>query len=325
MIVILNSDVLYTNAFVHQRLHQNWRRFADGCRSVNAELVFPRTALYEIELRQQELYDLEIRAIKTSSAQLQRYGIKFDAPLPEKLIKVADVVQLFRDTGVTVRIEDATLEDFQDAELRAAKHLPPAPPRTPPTDKKAADDSDEMRDLVIWAIACRLAVTYDGALLLSRDKVHTGKFGRAEAEEKGLLIAIEFDEALGILGAETEAGRIASAFLREAWNELRNSRLPMPEQFGVKTITMPIFVQGEYGLASASFSFTCVSDSGRRFSASAEVSDIQEDHFRLKISDARVERSLLENGNIDIQVPRHAAPEKNDLAERLSELRDILR
>jgi hypothetical protein len=325
MLIILNSDVLYTNVFVHKRVHQNWRRFAEGCRSVNAELIFPRTALYEIELRQQELYDFEIKSIGNASALLQKYGIQFNAPIPEKLITAPNIVQLFKDTGATVRVEIATLEDFQDAERRAAMHLPPAAPRTPPTDKQATDDSDEMRDLVIWAVACRLAVTHGGALLLSRDKVHTGRLGRAEADEKGLQIAIEFDEALGMLGAETEAGKIASAFLSEAWNELRKKGLPLREQFGVKTIIKPIFVQGENGLASARFSFTCAIDRDKRFSAMAEVSDIQENHFHLKISDAHVDKNLFANGNFEIQVSRHGAPEANDLEERLGDLRKILR
>jgi len=47
--MLVNSDVLYTSSFVHQRVHQEWRRFTEGCLNVNAELVFPRTALYEIE------------------------------------------------------------------------------------------------------------------------------------------------------------------------------------------------------------------------------------------------------------------------------------
>src|SRR5688572_9711011 len=123
MLVIVNSDVLFTTVFVHQRVHRSWREFAAGCRSVNAEMVFPRTALYEIELRQKELYDGETRAIESASALLKKYGVEVDAPPPQELIKTPDIVQLFRDTGVAVRIEDATLEDFRDAERRAAMHL----------------------------------------------------------------------------------------------------------------------------------------------------------------------------------------------------------
>jgi len=59
--MLVNSDVLYTSSFVHQRVHQEWRRFTEGCLSVNAELVFPRTALYEIERQQKELCEREVK------------------------------------------------------------------------------------------------------------------------------------------------------------------------------------------------------------------------------------------------------------------------
>jgi hypothetical protein len=48
MLVILNSDVLFTDAFIHKRVHKHWHQFADGCRSVNAELVIPSTALWRL-------------------------------------------------------------------------------------------------------------------------------------------------------------------------------------------------------------------------------------------------------------------------------------
>jgi hypothetical protein len=48
MLVILNSDVLFTDAFMHKRVHKHWHQFADGCRSVNAELVIPSTALWRL-------------------------------------------------------------------------------------------------------------------------------------------------------------------------------------------------------------------------------------------------------------------------------------
>ena len=120
MLVILNSDVLFTNEFVHQRLHRNWREFAEGCRDANAAIVFPSTALYEVDLRQQELYKEQIGAIgRASNLLIKKYGMKFEAPNPQDLLKAPDIVQLFKATGVAVRIEHATLADFQDAERRA--------------------------------------------------------------------------------------------------------------------------------------------------------------------------------------------------------------
>jgi hypothetical protein len=324
MLVILNSDVLYTNGFVHRSLHKQWQQFADGCRSVNAELVFPSTALYEIELRQSELYQSELQAIGTARDLLERYGIGFRTrPIPNELIKVPDIVRLFGEAGVRTRVEKATLEDFRDAERRAAMHLAPAPPRKPPTGKQDTDDSDEMRDLVIWAIACRLAATYGGALLLSRDKVHSGPLGRGEAEEKRLLRASDFDEALGMLGAETEAGKIASSFLRAAWTKLRENGLPLREQFAVKTITQPMFIQGEKGIESASFAFSSETNNDKRLSGRATVSEVKDAGFRLRLSDLLIDNSGQQA--IDTQVTHQVEGAADDLEERLSALREILR
>jgi len=324
MLVILNSDILYTNAFVHNRLHQNWRAFAEGCLSINAELVFPRTALYEIELRQKELYEMEKSNIENASKLLQKYGIQFVAPIPEDLIKTPDLISLFRATGVSVRVENAVLEDFQDAERRAAMHLPPAPPRTQPTEKQNTDDSDEMRDLVIWSTACRLASTHGGAVLLSRDKVHTGKLGRREADENNLLIAKDFDEALGMLGAETEAGKIASGFLQQAWNQLCAKIQYLDKNFSVKTITNPIFIQGEIDLTSAKFSFTCNTDNDKIFAAKVEISDIQPNHFGMRITDISVNKKIVGNNNIEIQISRNGGGIDTGMEDRLRDLREIM-
>jgi len=222
-----------------------------------------------------------------------------------------------------VRVENATLEDFRDAERSAAMHLPPAPPRKPPTGKQDTDDSDEMRDLVIWAVACRLATTHGGALLLSRDKVHSGTLGRAEAEEKRLLRAFDFDEALGMLGVETEAGKIASSFLRAAWTKLRENGLPLREQFAVKTITQPMFIKGEKGIESASFSFSCATNDDKRLSGRVTISEVKDAGFRLKISDLLIDNSGQQA--IDIQVTHQVKGAADDLEERLSALREILR
>jgi hypothetical protein len=106
MLIIANSDILYTNGFVHERLHQEWNRFADGCRSVDAELVIPRTALYEIELRQQELYEKEVDSIATACGLLRRYGVDLAMREPTDLIKMPDIVDLFCKAGVKARIEE---------------------------------------------------------------------------------------------------------------------------------------------------------------------------------------------------------------------------
>ena len=324
MLIIVNSDILYTNGFVHQRLHQEWNRFADGCRSVDAELVIPRTALYEIELRQQELYDKEVDSITTACGLLQRYGVDITAHEPTDLIKMPDIIDLFCQAGVKARVEETTLDDFRDAERRAAMHLPPVPPRRTPSGKQDTDNSDEMRDLVIWAVACRLAVANGGAVLLSRDKVHSGSLGRSEADEIRLLRAIDFTDALGMVGAETPAGSMAVGFLGEAWDQLRQAGIPLRNEVAIKTISGVSFVQGAAVLASARFRFGCDTDSDRRFSADVHVYDIDATHFRLTTVASTLDNKKAPTLNVEVRVERHVTATAGDVEERLSDLRDIL-
>lgn len=324
MLVILNSDVLYKNHFVHQHLPREWANFVDGCKSVGAEVVFPRTALYEVELRQKELYDAEIIAIDEAKRLLKRYHPDQADVRAEDLIKVADVAELFRSAGVRVHIEEAGLEDFQDAERRAALHLPPGPVRKLSAANEAEDSSDEMRDLVIWAVACRLARKNGGALLLSRDKVHSGALGAEEAAEVGLLRAKDFDDALGRLGAETDAGKIARNYLREAWKGMLEAGVPVLPDGYVQTISNPIFVQGEHGIASATFGFGSEIAKGKRFSANAEVTKIEAKTFELLLSDSKIEKSDVNTSNVSITVARDIEEPADDALERMRDLREIL-
>jgi hypothetical protein len=323
MLVILNSDVLYTNYFVHERLHKQWNAFVEGCRSIGAELVFPQTALYEIELRQRELYEAEVAAIEDAARTLHKYGAG-SSIRGEDLIKVPNIVELFRSAGATVHVETATLEDFQDAEKRAALHLSPAPSRRLSPSNEVEETSDEMRDLVIWAMACRLAKDKGNALLLSRDKVHSGDSGKEEAAQCGLLRAKDFADALGMMGAETEPGKIARGFLVEAWPQLLASGIPISEAPKIQTISNVIFTQGESGIASAEFYFGCDSAKGKRFSAKVEINDIQPKYFEVALSDMKIEKNNCGSDPNPLRITRDVGPERDDSNERLNELKAVL-
>ena len=70
-----------------------------------------------------------------------------------------------------------------------------------------------MRDLVIWMVALRVARRDGGAILVSRDEVHTEERGDEEARSAGLLRARSWDEALEQLGRESPAGALARQLL----------------------------------------------------------------------------------------------------------------
>lgn len=327
MLIVVNSDVLYTNAFMHTQMHQNWRRFADGCKNVGAELVFPKTSLYEIELRQQELYDLEVQRITDAGKLLAKYDSTLKLRPATEQVKVTDVVSAFVAEGVKVQVELPTLDDFRDAELRAAKHLPPAPPRKSPTQTGDVEQSDEMRDLVIWSVACRLAKQGGGALLLSRDDVHSGKLGRKEAEECGLLRASDFDEALGMLGAETAAGQLAKQFLAKAWDKLKEAGVALPQDFAVRTVADPTYIRSTRAIKSAAFRFGVEVDGGKMLTSQAYISQNDSDQrlYDIQLVDTKIGKNILKGGDVQATFEGPIEAKTNDdYNERLQALRGIV-
>ncbi len=324
MLVILNSDVLYTSTFVHGRVHRNWRQFAEGCHKVGARLIIPRTTLLEVNLRQKELADDEKLAIRSAMATFTKYKLPFESVDVDQIVIEPDLIGLFRQTGVSIDAEAATLEDFEDAERRACLHLPPGPPRTRSPAGGEDTRSDEMRDLVIWATACRLARTAGGAILVSRDNVHTNKHATSEGETQQLRVAFDLDEALGMLGAETAAGKIAEQFLREAWPTFLRCGVPVSSDYSVKTITDAVFTQGTRGIASARFAFSAANPKGKRFRAKASVSSIDDGAFVVTLADSHIDQSRCDAANIGATVARAGQMPTDDYQDRLSDLRNLL-
>jgi hypothetical protein len=84
-----------------------------------------------------------------------------------------------RATGVQLEVENPKLEDYRNAERRACLHLSPQPPET---------KSDEMRDLVIWEVALRVAKRDGKAILVSRDHVHSDERGDKSQKNEELSL-----------------------------------------------------------------------------------------------------------------------------------------
>jgi hypothetical protein len=327
MLVIFNSDVLYTDDFVHSDSHRWWREFGSKCCQANARVIFPRTALYEIELRQQELLKIEKDRLETSLQLLARHGVNVDSPPVDQIAKLADVPALFRSVGATVDIEEATLEDFRDAERRACLHEPPAPPRKQARGAKEEDQSDEMRDLVILATARRLAAAAGGAILVSRDGVHTSEAAREEAGASQLRIAVNMDEALGILGAETPAGIIANRIIEIAWPKLIEAGLPLPARFSSRPVYDISFTQGNRRMESARFRFVSETDEGARkpLSACVSVTEMDDPKFRFSVESAHVEKSRVCEFQVQVVVEITLPAPHDNFDERIDSLRAIVR
>ena len=243
MRIVVNSDILFTQKLVTTDLPSHLQKLPVECARVGAVIVLPRTALLEVERRQKQLMETEISTLERAYNTLRNAGVNFEERQSGELFSLPDFAELFRSAGAKVVVQEPLLEDFDDAHRRACLHLSPHPP-----DIK----SDEMRDLVVWATALRLARD-GGAILLSRDEVHTHGRGDEEASAVGLLRAKDIDGALELLGVESPTGRLVRLLLELVWDDLRFVGLPLPTRFSFRKIENAAFIQGKSGLERATF------------------------------------------------------------------------
>jgi hypothetical protein len=187
--IILNSDVIHTDRRWADGLPGHIEWFCRAAAAAGATIVLPRTALLEDERHQTTLDNARLQEAEEAIAILKGMNV----PLPEIEIPTVPAVgaaDAFRAIGVVVEVEEPILEDYREAEKRAALHLAPHPPE---------GTSDEMRDLVIWQVALRIAKRDGGAFMVSRDEVHAHERGAAEAAVARLYRASNFQDAVELL------------------------------------------------------------------------------------------------------------------------------
>ncbi len=203
MRIILNSDVIHTNRRWAKGLPPHIKKFCHAAKLAGAVLVLPRTVLLEDERHQTTLGTSLLQDAEKAISALRDAEVELpEIHIPKEMQNVS-VVDALRAVGVTVEVEDPNLDDYREAERRASLHLAPHPPE---------GKSDEMRDLVIWQVALRLAAQDGPALIVSRDEVHIHERGEPEATIAQLLRAKSFDDALSVL-AEHSAPHIRDAIL----------------------------------------------------------------------------------------------------------------
>lgn len=240
--VLLNSDITYSQG--RSALTKQLTTLADACRERHFEIALPLTTILEFERQQLELAAEERKSLIDAASRLDRYGIHHDQVDADDLVRTRSLDDLLRETGVSVEVVSPTLEDFTDAHRRACLHLSPQPPKDP-GDKK--ETQDEMRDLVIWSVAVRIAREQGGALLVSRDKLHTGRLGRDEADSVKLSIVATVDDALRFFQIETPDAKLFIEMLTPAWNQLPGLGLAVPPDVSVLDVSYARFVRGASG------------------------------------------------------------------------------
>ncbi len=313
MKVVVNSDILFTQKLITARLPLHLEKLATECARVDAVIVLPRTALFEVERRQRQLMEGEIAAVERAFTTLRSAGVGFEEKESAKLFALPDLAELFRSIGARVAVEEPLLEDYNDAHRRACLHLPPHPPDT---------KSDEMRDLVIWVMALRLAQD-GGAILLSRDEVHTHDRGDEEADEVGLRRATDVDEALEFLGVESPALKLVRLMLEPIWNDLRSPELPLTEEFRLRKVKDAAFVRGYAGIDKATFKIETSASTGGTLRAEVEITR-GEEITSIAFREISIDGQPLGSGKVDILINRQVPLPSSDIDEPLAELRDII-
>lgn len=312
MLVILNSDILYSQTLLTS-LTLPVLRLIDACSRQGHTVVIPETSKLEFDRKQGELVDNAKNELESAYATLARFEVSYEHRSPAEVIAPPDLLALIANNGAVAKIVEPTLEDYREAHRRASLHLEPHPPG----DTK----SDEMRDLIIWMTALRLARECDGALLVSRDVVHTHSRGDVEADEAGLMRVKTIDDALEFLDVQTPAGQLFRQLMEPAWPLLASEGLPITPTPVVRSVARPVFEQGLEGLASASCTLKVTTEAGGILRCRAEV-EISAEHQQVTV------RNVVADGgpypqSISVQTDPVFGPTAES-KEHLSRLRQIL-
>jgi hypothetical protein len=232
MKIVFNSDVLISAGVVGSRdasgLDSGFLKLLAAAAELNITVALPETAAMEVERKQVEAIEGRRTKIQQNAEFLRSFGIEVKEFDLSQLVVAQGLMEAFESQGVVAEIHRPTLEDYEDAHKRACAHLPPRP----------SGESDEMRDLVIWAMSLRIArAEGDGVILLSRDKVHHDPETDAEVRSANLERFKEFDDALTFLGQYRPGAKSLFDMITTAWPFLKREGLPVSDTVNIKNVT----------------------------------------------------------------------------------------
>lgn len=315
MWVLLNSDLLHTTYLIRDRLPGSIAQLCKACAEHGIPILLPETALLEFRRNQEKLAKAEQKSIESAFKRLERYSVKVDRRDPRELVPRPDIIAMMSELGVKVEVIVPTLDDYNEAHRRACLHNPPQRP-----DAK----SDEMRDLIIWNIAIRVARDAGGALLLSRDDVHTHSRGDAEASAAGLLREDSIEKGLEVLEIESPTGSLARKILEPIWPDLVAGGLPLPAQVSLKSVSEGVFVQGKKTFEEARFRMIALTDKQDRLEAIIRLK-VDEDIIKsVTLDDIRVSGEPWGEGRLELTTNRPAPQQEETYDQRISALRSLL-
>lgn len=185
------------------------------CLSTVFLLEFSRKQAENVETKRTELH----QAIRT----LNRHGIDMNANGVQ--VSPISILEVFSSWGIRCERLEPTKEIYDEAARRCALHEAPV---------HKSSNRDEMRDLVVWLQVIEDARFNGGAVLISKDKVHTCDEARLEGESNGPVAVYEsFEEACAQLGRSYEPYLNE---LRSSWESIREKTIGhLPEKLEIKS------------------------------------------------------------------------------------------
>lgn len=309
MKIIFNSDLLYINSLVRDSLPDRISTFLAECERHNHEVVLPLTTVYEFNKQQREFIDKEKVDINLALEKLRSYGIEVAEFNRDNLINIPNLLNLIQQSGLMVSIEQPSLNDFELAHEKACFH------EAPHSDGK----SDEMRDLVIWQIALRIAKDDGGAVLLSRDKVHTHHRGDMEAQSHSLIRVENFEEALEALEIVTSSAQKVKQIVEIVWQDVINSDLPLRDGAQLVSVKRPSFVNTSNGTTIVTADLKFRTGGGEIFESKLTCEFVDDNPLQLDF-ETTDENSQNKKYSLTFEVPERA----NDYSDRLNALQELL-
>ena len=290
MKLIFNSDLLFANSLIANTLPGKLEEFLLKCKEHESEheIIIPLTTLLEFERKQNEFVEKEKGNIQEAKGLFNKYGIKIEEFDPKEIIKTPNLITMIQDIGINCTVEEPLIEDYNNAHKKACLKLSICPP-----DQK----SDEMRDIIIWEIAYRIASKNDGAILLSMDKIHTHHRGDKDAFKVNLIRCNSFERAYEALNIETASAKKIKSLLVKISHNLIESELPISKSYQIVSIEKPKFINIENGTKKASCKIILNSGTGQKIGAKLNIDFFNEEPFYVHFTEIIVDGK---NNNEDI-------------------------
>lgn len=314
MRVILDSNILYQSELLRENLSRKLSELLRACAKRGDVIVLPRTTVLEVKRQQEKAAESARSKLETAYEVLTRFGIRYDRVEAGEAVKPGDLVGLIQGYGVTVQVEEPTMEDLREAHDRACLHECPHPPEA---------TSDEMRDLVVWMTALRLAKE-GGALLISGDRVHAHPRGDGEASTVGLVRVKTVEEALEYFDVRTPAGELVEQLLAPGWEDLIRAGLPLTRHVSVVGISGARFVQGVRGPSFAACRLKARTADGKTLKTAAEIHVAEGAVQKIRLSGIIVDDRRWDKDELTIAVNKKVEVEEKDYEERLRGLKEAL-